>query len=255
MGLDGSRALITGASSGIGRAIALALAADGCQTLLTGRDSQRLAEVAAETGGRTVVADLSEPDGLGRVADAAASFPLPDLVVHAAGIGRFERMAGGTGVDDDGTHDDGTLLATNYLAPVRLTRALLPAMLDRGSGRLVFVGSIAGLLGVAGESEYAASKAALGTFAASLRAELSGSGVGVTTLIPGVVDTPFFERRGLPYQRRFPRPVPAARVATALLRALDREQAQVVVPGWLRVPIALQACTPQVYSRLAGRWG
>lgn len=252
MGLGGSSALVTGASSGIGRAVALALAAAGCQTLVTGRDSQRLAQVAAETGGRAVAADLSEPDGLSRVIEAA-SFPVPDLVVNAAGIGRFARIAerAGGAIDDDG----GALLATNYLAPVRLTRALLPAMLDRGSGRLVFVGSIAGLLGVAGESEYAASKAALGTFAASLRAEISGSGVGVTTLIPGVVDTPFFERRGLPYQRHFPRPVPAARVAAALLRALEREQAQVVVPGWLRVPIALQACSPQVYARLAGRWG
>ncbi|WP_197061991.1 SDR family NAD(P)-dependent oxidoreductase [Sinomonas humi] len=263
---------MTGASSGIGRAIALALSAAGCETLLTGRDGERLAEVAAETGGRTVLADLSERNGLSRVIEAATSFPVPDLLIHAAGIGRFARVAeradaaldadaaddgaddGGAG-DNSAIDDDGALLAINYLAPVRLTRALLPAMLSRGSGRLVFVGSIAGLLGVAGESEYAASKAALGTFAASLQAELSGTGVGVTTLIPGVVDTPFFERRGVAYGRRFPRPVPADRVATALLGALEREHAQVVVPGWLRVPIALQACSPQVYARLAGRWG
>ncbi len=250
--LKGSSALITGASSGIGRAIALAFARAGCHTLLTGRDSPRLAEVAAETGGKAIVADLTRPEGLSRVIDAAQCFPLPDLVVHCAGIGRYARVgeAGGTATDDDAA-----LLTTNYLVPVRLTRALLPAMLSRGSGRLVFVGSIAGVLGVAGEAEYAASKAALGTFAASLRAELSGSGVGVTTLIPGVVNTPFFERRGMAYQRRFPRPVPASTVAAVLLRAVQRGQAQAVVPGWLRVPIALQACSPEAYARLAGRWG
>lgn len=251
MRVDGASALVTGASSGIGSAIARALADAGCRLLLTGRDSRRLAQVGAETGGSAVVADLTDPLALSRLIEAATAFPVPDLVVHCAGIGRFARMA----EPPVGTAGDGLLLATNYLAPVQLTRALLPEMLSRGSGRLVFVGSIAGVLGVAGESEYAASKAALGTFAASLRAELAGSGVGVTTVIPGVVNTPFFERRGLGYQRRFPRPVAAARVAAALLRALEREHTQVVVPGWLRLPIALQAVSPQTYARLAARWG
>ncbi|HEV7169243.1 MAG TPA: SDR family NAD(P)-dependent oxidoreductase [Micrococcaceae bacterium] len=256
MRLSGAGALVTGASSGIGSAIARALADAGCRVLLAGRDGARLAQVAAETGGSTVAGDLCEPDGLSRVIEAAVSFPVPDLVVHCAGIGRLARIAERGGTDGAGSGDGaGRLLATNYLAPVRLTRALLPAMLHRGTGRLVFVGSIAGVLGVAGESEYAASKAALGTFAASLGAELAGSGVGVTTLIPGVVDTAFFERRGAGYQRRFPRPVPADRVAGALRRAVERDRAQVVVPAWLRVPIALQACAPETYSRLAARWG
>jgi short-subunit dehydrogenase len=288
MRLSGASALVTGASSGIGRAIAVALAEAGCRVLLTGRDGTRLAEVAAQTGGSAVAGDLCEPGDLSGVIGAAMSFPVPDLVVHCAGIGWLARIAepagpdggwsgeGGDGADGGGwsgggdaaydggwsgggggTDDDAAsrLLAINYLAPVRLTRALLPAMLRRGSGRLVFVGSIAGVLGVAGESEYAASKAALGTFAASLAAELSGGGVGVTTLIPGVVDTAFFDRRGTGYQRRFPRPVPADRVAGALLRALERDRVQVVAPGWLRLPIALQACAPEAYARLASRWG
>ncbi|HSU71548.1 MAG TPA: SDR family NAD(P)-dependent oxidoreductase [Micrococcaceae bacterium] len=295
MRLSGAGALVTGASSGIGRAIAVALADAGCRVLLTGRDEPRLAQVAAQTGGKTLAGDLCEPADLSRIIEAAMSFPVPDLVVHCAGIGRLARIAepggpsgddgadaggpddggigeGGTGNGPDdgrrsrgggtvgtsgGGDDDGArrLLETNYLAPVRLTRALLPAMLRRGSGRLVFVGSIAGVLGVAGESEYAASKAALGTFAASLGAELSGTGVGVTTLLPGVVETDFFDRRGTGYQRRFPRPLPAERVAGAVLRAVERDRAQVVVPGWLRVPIALQACAPEAYARLAARWG
>lgn len=278
MRLSGAGALVTGASSGIGRAIAVALADAGCRVLLTGRDEPRLAQVAAQTGGKTLAGDLCEPADLSRIIEAAMSFPVPDVVVHCAGIGRLARIAepGGPSDDDDGADDGGRsrgsgtagtsggggddddarrLLETNYLAPVRLTRALLPAMLRRGSGRLVFVGSIAGVLGVAGESEYAASKGALGTFAASLGAELSGTGVGVTTLLPGVVETAFFDRRGTGYQRRFPRPLPADRVAGAVLRAVERDRAQIVVPGWLRVPIALQACAPETYARLAARWG
>lgn len=247
MRLSGARVLITGASSGIGRALAYTLGDAGCSLLLTGRDTVSLDKVAAVTGADVVDADLCEPAGLSALLSAAAVGPAPDLVVLCAGIGHYA-----SAVDDD---DAGVerLLATNLLAPIRLSRALLPAMLERGSGRLVFVTSIAGVLGVAGESAYAASKAALGTFAASLRAELAGSGVGVTTVIPGVVDTKFFERRGTGYHRRFPRPVPAQRVAAAVRRAVEKDRTQVVVPGWLRVPIAVQACAPQTYAGLAGR--
>lgn len=248
MRLAGARALVTGASSGIGREVAQSLAAAGCSLLLTGRDTAALARVAAATGGLTVAADLSEMSGVALLADTAASWALPDLVVHCAGIGAVATA----GAQDDGGIE--RLLGTNLFAPVRLTRLLLPAMAARGSGRLVFVTSIAGVLGVPEESAYAASKAAVAAFAASLRLELAGSGVGVTTVIPGVVDTPFFDRRGAAYTRGFPRPIPAARVAAALVRGVERDRAQVVVPAWLRIPVILQACVPNTYARLASRW-
>jgi short-subunit dehydrogenase len=147
------------------------------------------------------------------------------------------------------------LLAVNLRAPVLLTGAVLPGMRAAGAGHLVFVTSIAGRLGVAGESAYAASKGALDAYAASLAAELGGTGVRVTTVVPGVVDTAFFRSRNVGYGRRFPRPVPAARVAAALRRAVQQDRAEVVVPAWLRLPIAVRALAPGTYARSAGRWG
>ncbi|MBG0740612.1 SDR family NAD(P)-dependent oxidoreductase [Paeniglutamicibacter antarcticus] len=273
MKLDGARVLVTGASSGIGWAVAQALAHAGCSLLLTGTDTNRLSRIAALTGGEAVAADLAEAGGVERLVSAAISTGNPDVVVHCAGMGKVgtvlgqTRRDGGGQVPGDGNRcaavrqDDGgqeeynRLFRLNLVAPMRLSQALLPAMLRKGAGQLVFVTSIAGVLGVAGESAYAASKAALGTYASSLRVELAGSGIGVTTVIPGVVDTDFFNRRGVAYQRRFPRPVPPSRVAAAVKFALENNRAQVVVPGWLRLPIVVQACAPQTYARFAGRWG
>lgn len=249
MRLTGTRVLVTGASSGIGEAVAHAFAAAGCRLLLTGRDEARLGRVANLTGAAAVPADLGDPAGLARLLAAATAPPLPQIVVQCAGIGHVAR------VEDGGERDLERLFAVNVTAPVRLTRAVLPGMRSAGAGRLVYVTSIAGRLGVAGESAYAASKAALDVFASSLSAELGGSGVGVTTVVPGVVDTPFFRNRNVGYQRRFPPPVAAARVAGALRRAVERDRAEVVVPAWLRVPIAVHALAPDAYARLARRWG
>lgn len=250
MQLSGARVLITGASSGIGRAAAVKFADAGCHLVLTGRDSARLGEIADVTGGGDIVtADLSDPADVSRLVQATTAAGTPDLVVQCAGIGHFARAM------EQDSGDLERLFRINLLAPIELTKAFLPAMMRNGAGRLVFVTSIAGELGVAGESGYAASKAALGVFAASLGSELTGSGVGVTTVVPGAVDTDFFDHRGAGYQRRFPRPVSPERVASALVHAVEKHRSRVVVPGWLRAPIAVRACAPQTYARLAGRWG
>ena len=128
-------------------------------------------------------------------------------------------------------------------------------MVRSGSGHLAFVTSIAAMLGVAEESEYAAVKAGLHMYAASLRTEIAARGVGVTTVVPGVVDTEFFVRRGAPYARRFPRPIAEDRVAQRLLDAVERNRAEVIVPRWLRVPVMLRAFAPNAYARMASRWG
>lgn len=187
MRIDGARALVTGASSGIGRAAALELARGGCRLLLTGRDAGRLADAADATGAEAVPADLREPEEIARLVETASTGPL-HLVVHCAGIGHASAAAE---QDDDALRD---VLSTNLLAPMRLTKQLLPALAAGEGGRLVFVTSIAGLLGVAGESAYSASKAALAMYSESLRVELSASTelsgrVGVTIVAPGAVDT------------------------------------------------------------------
>lgn len=165
----------------------------------------------------------------------------------SAGLGRRDLLS------DHPAADVQRLVGFNLTDQIDLVTRLLPRL--NRSGRLVVVGSIAGALGVAEESVYAASKAGLMIFADSLRGELARRGVGVTVLVPGVVDTAFFDRRGAPYDRRLPRPVSAERVARALLRGLRRDRAEVVVPGWLRIPIVVRAVLPQTYARAVRRWG
>jgi short-subunit dehydrogenase len=128
-------------------------------------------------------------------------------------------------------------------------------MAGRGSGHVVSVGSIAGHAGGRDEAVYAACKAALAAFSESLRQEHARSPVGFSVVIPGPVATPFFERRGAPYARGFPRPVPAERVAAAIVDAIRRDRAQVVVPGWLGGPMRLRGALPELYRPLVDRFG
>lgn len=242
--LDGASVLLTGASSGIGRAAAVALARRGARLMISGTDTERLGETARLVGGRSLPADLSDPDATRRLLEQVLADGLPDVVIHNAGLG----MVAGAGAQHP--EDVDRLVRVNLTAPVEMTGALLPAMRRRGSGHLAFVTSIAAHLGVADESAYAATKAGLGGYAASLRSELAGSGLVVSVLAPGVVDTPFFARRGADYGRRFPRPISAGTCAAALVRVIEEERSEQVVPGWLRLPIALRAVAPNLYVRL-----
>jgi short-subunit dehydrogenase len=238
-------ALITGGSSGIGAAVADGLAAAGCRLVVLGRNRDRLDAVARRTGARAVVADLCTPAGLARAAEAAADV---DLLVNSAGLGWAGDLAAMAEPDID------ALVALNLTAPMRLTRAALPGMRQRGRGQLVYVSSIAAV-GVGGESVYAATKAGLRAFADSVRLEVAGEGIGVTTLLPGAVRTPFFDQRGLPYERRFPRQLDAAEVASALLEALARGDAEIFVPRWLTVAARVRGAAPELFQRLAQRFG
>jgi short-subunit dehydrogenase len=147
------------------------------------------------------------------------------------------------------------MIAVNLTAPIELTRLLTPALGTGGRGRVVFISSIAGTIGVTQEAVYGATKAGLGCFAESLRYELAGAGVGVSVVVPGVVDTPFFARRGHPYGRRRPIPVSPPRVARAVLTAIEREQAMTFVPRWFGFPAWLHGAAPGAFRALATRFG
>ena len=147
------------------------------------------------------------------------------------------------------------MVAVNLTAPIELTRLLTPVLGAGGRGRVVFVSSIAGTTGVTQEAVYAATKAGLGCFAESLRYELAGTDVGVSVVVPGVVDTPFFARRGSPYGRRRPIPVSAQRVARAVLTAIERDQAMTFVPRWFGFPAWLHGTAPGTFRALAARFG
>jgi len=224
--LAGVTALVTGASSGIGAATAGALARTGATLVISGRDEHRLRAVAARTGAIAIVADLACPGGAGWA-------------------GPINELSGAK------AHE---LVTLNLLVPIQLASLLAPAMAGRGCGRLVFVSSIAGATGVRHEAAYAATKAGLNVLAESLGYELGDRGVGVSVVLPGVVQTPFFSRRGRPYERRHPAPIPADRVAAAIVRAAERDLPVVYVPGWLRFPAWLHGTAPRTYRALAARF-
>ncbi|MBO8190084.1 SDR family NAD(P)-dependent oxidoreductase [Streptomyces sp. DW4-2] len=252
-GPDGHRpvALVTGASSGIGAAVAERLAADGdWRLLLNGRDEGRLMEVATRTGGVPLAADLADPRARERLAEEA--------LVHS---GRVDALVAGAGIGWAGPfttmphRDIDDVLAVNLNATLHLVRLLLPGMVERRCGRVVLIGSLAGSVGVRGEAVYAATKAGLAAFADSLRYELAPSGVRISMVLPGVVDTPFFQRRGAPYRRERPRPVPALQVADAVYRALRTGRPNAFVPSWMAMPAWLHGTAPGVFRSLAQRFG
>ncbi len=263
MRLSGAVALVTGGSSGIGAATARLLAASGAQVLVAGRDPERLQAICDETGGLALPCDLAAPQGPADLASAAlraaATLRPPsgdgpgaegiDVLVNNAGLG----WAGPIG--DIPAEKVAELVAVNLTAPMQLTRLLMPGMVARGQGRVVFVSSIAGATGVRGEAVYAATKAGLGYFAESIAYELNGHDVRVSVVVPGVIDTPFFERRGRPYGRTRPGPIPAERVAGAIMSCLQRDRGMAYVPRWMRVPAWLHGAAPGTFRSLATRFG
>ncbi|HEX9540912.1 MAG TPA: SDR family NAD(P)-dependent oxidoreductase [Streptosporangiaceae bacterium] len=264
MRLRGAVALVTGGSSGIGAATARALAAAGATPLIAGRDRGRLEAVARQTGGLALEADLGSADGPAALAQAALRAAGSLCSGPAAGperTGGIDILINNAGVGWSGPLSEMTaekvteLVAVNLTAPIQLTRLLVPGMAARGRGRVVFVSSIAGATGVRGEAVYAAAKAGLGYFAESLAYELSDRGVGVSVIIPGVIDTPFFERRGTPYERKKPEPLPAERVAQAITSAIARDRSVVYVPRWMQLPAWLHGAAPGAFRILAARFG
>lgn len=188
---DGKVAVITGASRGIGRAIALALAKRGADVVLAARDRGRLGTAVAEVealGRRAVpvVGDLRKEGDVLRLKDEAlTAFGAVDIVVNNAGVGKYGPITGFTAEDYDWIMD------TNMRASFLVTQAFLPVLLAKSSGDLVFVASVAGLKGLPNEAVYCASKFAQVGFAQALDHELREKGIRVSVVAPGGVKTEF----------------------------------------------------------------
>jgi uncharacterized protein len=246
--LTGFRVLITGGSSGIGAAAAKAFTDRGALVAIAGRDGTSLQRIAGQTGCTFVTGDLRDRTCPARTIEAAVhALDGLDIVVSNAGIGWAGRFASMNESDID------ALLDVNLRAAAYLARAAIP-YLRPGRGRLVFVGSIAGLVGAPGEAWYSVTKAGLSCLAEMLRAELRSAGVGVSLVSPGVVDTAFFDRRQVPYVRRYPKLISASAVANAIVEVVERGKDEAVVPGWLSLPARLKANFPALYRLLAARF-
>jgi NAD(P)-dependent dehydrogenase (short-subunit alcohol dehydrogenase family) len=188
--LEGRRILVTGASSGIGRQVAISCAQMGASVVLTGRNAVRLEETRAQLVGdahRLITADLAEADAVDRV---VASVGELNGVVHSAGIAKLApfRMLSDKHLDD--------VLGINLRAPLLLTRALLAKRTLQPGSSIVFVGAIASEIGPVATAAYAASKAALLAAARSLAQEVAKQQIRANVISPGYVRTPLLEELG-----------------------------------------------------------
>jgi NAD(P)-dependent dehydrogenase (short-subunit alcohol dehydrogenase family) len=221
--LRDQKALVTGATSGLGRAIAFQLVRDGAEVIVHGRDAARgieTVEAIAAAGGqaRFVAADLSNPTDLGRLVEVVGDV---DILVNNAGFSRF----GATADLDIDTFD--ALFASNVRAAYFLVAAFAPGMAARGKGSIINVSSMVGQIGLAGSAAYGATKAALSSMTRSWAAEFSPSGVRVNAIAPGPVYT----------GGAAPERIEALGTTTLLNRAANAEEIAEVV-GFLVSPRA-----------------
>jgi len=222
-------AVVTGASSGIGLATARALAAEGWSVVLTARDAKALETLASEIGvkggkAHVIPADLRSPDGPERMIDETiARLGRIDLLVCNAGV-YVRKRPWETNVGDYRATMD-----LNFYGSIRPILRVLPHMLERRSGQIVAITSVDGKKGLTYDIVYVSSKFALTGFMDVLRQELHGTGVAVTTVLPGRVDTPMLDDLRVPVVSA---KISSEAVARAVLRGIRRRAAEVLVPYW-----------------------
>ncbi|MGO9115518.1 MAG: SDR family oxidoreductase [Thermoguttaceae bacterium] len=255
--IEGSRAIVTGASSGIGRAIALELARKGGKVVCLARREDRLQAAAKEIeslGGRVayVVGDVTDPAARARCIEAAQShFGGLDILVNNAGVGAIGPF------ETADPQRVRRIMEVNFFALVEMTRTSLPLLKQGRQPIIVNVSSILGRRGVPYNSEYAASKFAVHGFSESIRAEFFAAGIDVLVVSPGTTDTEFFdqviESKGGP---KWPEhtAVTAETVARATVRAIRRGSHEITPYLWGRVLVLLNRISPWFVDKLMARY-
>ncbi len=246
MNLNGAVVVITGASRGIGAATARAAARRGASVGLIARDRNALEAVAGELSGASVVApaDVTDRSSVDQaVALITDSLGPVDVLVNNAGAGGYAAV-----LEEDPDAFE-RLMALNYLGTVHATLAVLPTMATRRRGHIVNVASVAGRLGAPFEAAYSASKFAVVGFTESLAAEMAAFEVACSLVEPGPVNTSFTDTRGVPFQRRYPRPLKPEQIADAVISAVERDRFEQIRPRWLRIGVLTRAIAPGLYRK------
>jgi len=239
---------ITGASSGIGRALALELGRRGARLALTARRAEELLKVADEVGraggeALALPADVRDPEALKSAAESVrARWGKIDVLVANAGMSTTTA----------GTHlnagEAGDVITINVIGVVNSVAAVLPAMIERGSGHLVAISSLASYRGMPKSGAYSASKAAVSTFFESLRVDLSRSGVDVTVIHPGFIRTPMTANR----KKKLPFLLEVDDAACRIIRAVERRARTYAFPWQLASLVRVIKHIPgRLYDRIA----
>ncbi len=245
---------ITGASSGIGKALALGRAKQGAKLILSGRDRIRLEEVAAAVaatgGGETLILPFEVTDAAAMAAAVNTALEWTgsvDVLVNNAGISqRSQAINTSMQVYRD-------IIEIDLMAPIALTQAILPHMAGRGSGKLVFISSVAGKVGVPLRTAYCAAKHGLIGYADALRAELSTKGVAVHVIVPGSVATNVSRnalnasgvKRGVS-DKAIDNGIPADEAAAEILSGIDAGQREIIVARGMELAMGEMRRTPDV---------
>jgi len=248
---QGKTALITGASSGMGRLLALRVARAGADVALVARRESELQALAGEIEGlgrRALVLPCDVAERAQVVATAAralARLGAIDILVNNAGYGHHRRFL------DWDLDDMERMMRVNYFGTLYFTKALLPQMVQRRSGWIVVMASVAGKLGVPDESAYAASKFAQVGLAESLSYEVEDAGVHVLTVCPGAINTPFFDAEALarmpPVSKRMM--IEPEQVIDAIIAALARGKHEITVPRFIAAGYLVRVLAPGFMRR------
>jgi uncharacterized protein len=249
--ISGSTIIVTGASSGIGKACAQALASAGAKVILLARNLQNLESVKQmieKMGGQAWVfsVDLGDQKAVLQVArEILDQLGTPHAIIHSAGAGRWLWL------EETSPEEGKTMMDVPFFGALWLTQALLPAMLEQRQGRIVFIGSPAAWIAWSGATVYAASRWALRGLYEALRADLVGTGLGVSMIVPGQVKSAYFEHNPgvterFPSLGRFIPIVTPEDVARAVQTALMLESRMIVLPWLIDVFLKLN----QVFPRL-----
>ncbi|MEW6232018.1 MAG: SDR family NAD(P)-dependent oxidoreductase [Chloroflexota bacterium] len=243
---DGKVALVTGASSGIGKQVALHLVRAGARVAILARNRNALEDLAHQMGeGQTVVcpADVTDPEAIRSAVSVALSrFGKIDILVNAAGIlraGGFLQLS---------EPEFRQVMEVDFFGTVNCLRMVLPHMVRARAGHVVNVSSLAGKIVFPGSSAYSAAKFAIIGMSNALRQELKPYGIGLTVVCPGYVDTPLLDQH-LPSVRssmffKMTRSYAAGQVAIAILNAIKRNKRELILPGSLRLVLAIQCVSP-----------